>query len=295
MTRHNSRLTLQPCIDSPEMAAARRRELDIPRYLAAPLGHSAVAAARDGYYLDEAGNKVELQGFVSAAFAAKRSIEPDASLPTVERASFAETRVRVANETTLGASLQFVQSGMRPLALNFANGIQPGGGFLGGARAQEEVLCRSSTLHQTLVDDPMYASHRKRPLPDSTDWAIYSPDVPIFRKDDGTQLTRPWLLSFITCAAPYAPKIGQPEAGDLLQIRIHRVLEIARAFGYSSLVLGAWGCGAFHNDPKRTAIDFRDALEGEFAGAFSDVVFAISDWSAEKRFLGPFRDVLSAI
>jgi uncharacterized protein (TIGR02452 family) len=106
----------------------------------------------------------------------------------------------------------------------------------------------------------MYAAHRKRQLPDSTDWAIYSPDVPIFRKDDGTQLTHPWLLSFITCAAPYATEIGQPEAGDLLKIRFQRVLEIARAFGHSSLVLGAWGCGAFHNDPKRTAIDFRDAL-----------------------------------
>jgi hypothetical protein len=112
------------------MASARRRELDIPRHIAAGLGELAVAAARDGYYLDEAGNKVELQGFVSTACAATRSIEPDASLPTAEWTSFAETRVRVANETTLGASLQLVQSGARPLALNFANGIQTGGGFL---------------------------------------------------------------------------------------------------------------------------------------------------------------------
>jgi uncharacterized protein (TIGR02452 family) len=277
------------------MALARRQELDIPRRLASDLGESAVAAARRGYYFDESGHKVKFQDYVRAACEATRSLKPDASLPTTGRASFAETRIRVANETTLGASLKLVESGVKPLALNFANGLQPGGGFLGGARAQEEVLCRSSTLHQTLVDDPMYAAHRKREFSDSTDWAIYSPDVPIFRKDDGTQLTHPWLLSFITCAAPYAPDIGQPEAGDLLQIRIHRVLEIARALGYSSLVLGAWGCGAFHNDPKRTAIDFRDALEGEFAGAFSDVAFAISDWSAERRFLGPFRDVLSAI
>ena len=255
---------------------------------------TGAVAARSGYYLDETGNKVELQGFVSAACVATRSLKPDASLPTAERTSFAETRIRVSNETTLGASLQLVQGGVKPLALNFANGIQPGGGFLRGARAQEEVLCRSSTLHQTLVDDPMYETHRRREFSDSTDWAIHSPDVPIFRKDDGTHLTDPWLLSFITCAAPYAPDIGQPEAGDLLQIRIHRVLEIARAFGHSSLVLGAWGCGAFHNDPKRTAIDFRDALENDFAGAFSDVWFAISDWSAERRFLGPFRDILSA-
>jgi uncharacterized protein (TIGR02452 family) len=140
----------------------------------------------------------------------------------------------------------------------------------------------------------MYEEHRKRPRPDSTDWAIYSPDVPVFRSDDGTELGHPWLLSFITCAAPYAPAIGQPEAGDLLQRRIHRVLAIARAYGYSALVLGAWGCGAFGNDAHRTAIDFRHALENEFSGVFFDIVFAITDWSLERRFLGPFREVFTS-
>jgi uncharacterized protein (TIGR02452 family) len=139
----------------------------------------------------------------------------------------------------------------------------------------------------------MYEEHAKRRRPDSTDWAIYSPDVPVFRNDDGTELNQPWLLSFITCAAPVAIKIGQPEAGDLLQQRIQRVLAIAQAFGYSTLVLGAWGCGAFSNDPHRTAADFRAALENEFRGAFSDIVFAITDWSPERRFLGPFRDVFA--
>ncbi len=177
------------------------------------------------------------------------------------------------------------------MALNFANGIHPGGGFLSGARAQEEVLCRSSTLYRTLLGDAMYEAHRERPLPDSTDWAIYSPNVPVFRTDDGTNLERPWLLSFITCAAPYAPRIGQPGSGDLMEQRIHRVLEISRAFGHTELVLGAWGCGAFANDPHRTAEDFRQALEGDFAGVFSEVVFAITDWSPDRRFLGPFREV----
>jgi len=79
------------------------------------------------------------------------------------------------------------------------------------------VLCHSSALYQTLVDDPMYAAHRRRPLPDSTDWAIYSPNVPVFRRDNGMVLQQPWLLSFITCATQYAPDTGQPLAGDLLQ------------------------------------------------------------------------------
>jgi uncharacterized protein (TIGR02452 family) len=180
---------------------------------------------------------------------------------------------------------------MRPLALNFANAIQPGGGFLEGALAQEETLCRSSALYSTLVNDPMYAHHRDRNTMDFTDWAIYSPDVPVFRNDDGTVLEETWPLCFITCAAPYAPSVGQPESGDLLKKRIHRVLEIALAFGHTSLVLGAWGCGAFFNDPQRTAADFRYAFEFEFKGVFSEVIFAIADWSPERRFLGAFQNV----
>ncbi|NLC71025.1 MAG: TIGR02452 family protein, partial [Desulfuromonadaceae bacterium] len=159
---------------------------------------------------------------------------------------------------------------------------------------QEEVLCRSSALYCTLADDPMYDYHRRRSQPDSSDWVIYSPDVPVFRTDDGAELDRPWLLSFLTSAAPYAPAIGQPESGDLLRKRMHRVLAVASAYGYGALVLGAWGCGAFANDPYRTAIDFRKALEADFRGHFTDVVFAVTDWSPERKFLGPFRDVFSS-
>jgi uncharacterized protein (TIGR02452 family) len=69
------------------------------------------------------------------------------------------------------------------------------------------------------------------------------------------------------------------------------VLDIARAYRCDTLILGAWGCGAFGNDPRATAADFRAALEGTYAGAFRHVVFAVTDWSADRRFLGPFRDV----
>lgn len=288
-------LKLLPCLDSAEIAAARQRELDVPRDVAAALGRSAVEAAERGYYVHGAEQRVDWRHGVQAARSARRSIPPDAPLPAPSSSRFGETRIQVTNETTLGASRRLVEAGFKPLALNFANGVHPGGGFLAGAKAQEEVLCRSSALYQTIVGDPMYVAHRKRPRPDSTDWVIYSPDVPVFRTDDGTALARPWLLSFISCAAPYAPAIGQPETGDLLQRRIYRVLTIAQAYGYSALVLGAWGCGAFGNDPRRTAVDFRHALDNDFNGAFSDVVFAITDWSPERRFLGPFREVFCPV
>lgn len=282
-----------PTIDSHDMAASCRAALDIPHLRAVELGRSAVAAIRDGGYRLPSGAWVDSRPFVDAAVRAKVSIPPDAVLPAAPARDPGDMRVAVANDTTLRAARRLVEQGYRPLALNFANGVAPGGGFLNGARAQEETLCRSSALFATLDGDPMYAHHRARPRPDSTAWAILSPDVPVFRTDDGDALEQPWRLGFLTCAAPYAPAIGQPESGDLLAERISRVLAIAQAYGYDTLVLGAWGCGAFGNDIERTARDFRAALTGEFAGAFREVVFAISDWSKERRTLGPFRDAMS--
>ena len=294
MAAQTRALMIMPCLDSPEMAAQRERELRLPRQQAAALGRSAVEAIERGFYRNETGVRVDWRTAVEAARAAKRSLSPEDPLPQHDRVQFSETRLQVTNETTLAAAQRLNARGFAPLALNFANGVHPGGGFLNGALAQEEVLCRSSALYATLVEDPMYDAHARRPRPDSSDWAIYSPDVPVFRRDDGTPLGAPWPLAFLTCAAPYAPDIGQPESGNLLRQRIRRVLAIARAFGHSSLVLGAWGCGAFANDPARTARDFRRALEEDFAGAFSEIVFAIVDWSPERRFLGPFRDVFAA-
>jgi len=295
LARMNSshKFTTLPCLDSPQRAAARRAELDISRNVAAWLGQSAIVAIESGKYADGDGNEVAWALAVQRARNNKRSIPPGEVLQQAPGEFHQETRVEVANETTLQASQRLIDRGLKPIALNFANGIYPGGGFLAGARAQEEVLCRSSALYATLFADEMYKAHARRPRQDSTDWAIYSPDVPVFRDDDGTPLKAPWTVSFISSAAPYAPAIGQPEAGDLLQRRISRVLEIARTFKYRALVLGAWGCGAFGNDPERTAQDFRRALNSEFRGVFTDVIFAITDWSPERRTLGPFRDAFA--
>ena len=224
------KLRILPCLDSDERAAHCRRALQIPRELAAQLGHSAVQLAESGGYRTTDGQPVNWKNAVESACSRTISLPPDAALPTPTIPDVPETRLQVANETTLEAARRLAEGGARVLALNFANGIQPGGGFLNGARAQEEVLCRSSALYLTLRGDPMYESHRQRPLPDSSAWAILSPEVPVFRHDDGTPLDQPWPLSVLTCAAPYAPTVGQPRAGDLLQARIQRVLAIARAY-----------------------------------------------------------------
>ena len=181
-------LHLLPCWDSDDIGARAWAQARMSREHAAELGRSAVEAAKAGCYVAPSGRQIDWQEAVSIARGAKRSITPDAPLPPCRPTSFPHTEVQVRNESTLEAARRLVECGMRPLALNFANGSKPGGDFLTGARAQEEALCRSSALHETLVGEEMYSVHGQRPLPDSTNWAILSPCVPVFRTDDGTNL-----------------------------------------------------------------------------------------------------------
>lgn len=290
-------LAILPCLDSCSMGQDRRHDLTIARPEAAGLGHSALAWSRQGWYPDKAGRQVSIAVQVAKAVASKQSLPSEAVLPKPPTGMApGVTRVQVCNETTFQAAHRLITKGSRGagktkvLALNFANGIYPGGGFLHGARAQEEVLCRSSALYLTLEGDPMYNYHHSRPEPDSSAWCILSPEVPVFREDNGSTLDEPWLLSFITCAAPVATRIGVERSATLMRQRIQRVYAVARAFGYDTLVLGAWGCGAFGNDSRRIARSFRELLITEFAGCFSDVVFAVTDWSEERRNLGAFRE-----
>lgn len=280
-------------MDSTDHALANREALDINRDYAHNLGVTAKMAIDHGFYFTDTGEKVDWSSQVAAARKATSSLSPSTPLPALPDTRRYITQVQVRNQTTMQAACDLIRQGSRPLALNFASGTNPGGGFLGGARAQEETLCRSSALHATLYGDPFYEHHRTMARDYFSDWAILSPNVPFFREDDGGTLEEPYLLSILTCAAPIAHRVGIEESRNLLRQRIDRVFHIATAHGYKDLVLGAWGCGAFGNDPVTTAIDFKNALENKYDGYFEKVIFAITDWSPERRFLGPFAKHLS--
>lgn len=196
--------------------------------------------------------------------------------------------LEVTGESTLEAArrLTDAQGGGPVAALNFASARNPGGGYLGGAQAQEEALCRASALYTCLLRARgFYDHHRTHRDPFYTDRVVHSPAVPVFRDEKARLLDTPFAVGFLTAAAPNAGVVRRtaPErSGELpqaLAVRAERVLETAAAQGYRRAVLGAWGCGVFQNDPAAVASAFRALLVpgGRFAPAFDHVVFAVLD------------------
>jgi uncharacterized protein (TIGR02452 family) len=268
--------------------------LQIPRERARRLGQEMVEILNAGHYVTSSGVNVNIVHQVEKAVNGTISYPPEKDFPTSLRHS-QEMLIAVCNETTLTAVSNLISKGYDPAALNFASATSPGGGFLNGSRAQEEYLTRSSALWSCLRSNAMYAYHRTRKDPFYSDYVIYSPDVPILRNDDGELLETPYSCSVITSPAVHALGVRRymPErVGDIESVmwkRILKVLAVAADHGHKAIVLGAWGCGAFGNDGDTIAMLFRKALEDNFHGAFERVVFAITDWSDERRFIGPFE------
>ncbi len=227
------------------------------------------------------------------------------------RAPSAPMQLEVTSESTsqAGARLVAVERLPHVLALNFASAKNPGGGFLGGAKAQEEDLARCSALYTCqLTQRAYYDANRACGSMLYTDHMIYSPDVPFFRDDGLALLDDPFDLSVLTAPAPNAGEYlrgrgrdrplpaGRAPAGaaaalaEALESRARMVLSVARAKQHRVLVLGAWGCGVFRNDPTFVADVFgRHLASPAFAGEFDRVVFAIYDRSARGATLGAFR------
>lgn len=269
---------------------------NIDRGLAVRYGEEAVRICERGSYVSASGTAVTIEALRQAAVANTVTYSPGADLPPLTRHA-APTTVEITNETTLSAAGRLLDAGANPVVLNFASATTPGGGFLNGGRAQEEYLARSSCLFACLRDNAMYDYHRRNWSPFYSDYAIYSPGVPVFRADNGELLASPYPLAMITCAAVRANKVPEDQRDCIsptMAARINRVLAIGLARGHDAIVLGAWGCGAFGNDGHEIARLFRDALTGEFADAYRQVIFAIVDWSAEQRFIGPFQAILEA-
>jgi uncharacterized protein (TIGR02452 family) len=254
----------------------------------------------EGRYVTPSGATVDIGDAMAAATGDTVMYTPE----QVDRRAGPPGRIRieVTDESTLTAVRRLVRSGPDPVAcLNFASALRPGGSYRSGATGQEESLARSSALVACLAAVPeYYRFHHDNPDPRYSDRVVYSPGVPVFRDDSGGLLDRPYPVTVLTAAAPNLTEIADPEhlAGipAILHRRAATVLAVARRHGHRRLVLGAWGCGAFGNDPPTVAGAFARLLrDGPFSGAFDQAVFAILDDSPDGARIAAFRAALSPL
>ena len=211
-------------------------------------------------------------------------------------------KVDVVNETTLAGLAALLEEGGSPIAvLNFASAKNPGGGFLGGSQAQEESLARCSALYASLMRaEAFYRQHRASSSLLYSDAMILSPNCPVFRDDEGMLLDVPRIAGFITSAAPNAGAIATNRPDELALIeatfvgRAEGVLALAATRGYRRLVLGAWGCGVFRNDPAMVADVFARHLDRDaWGGRFDRVRFSVLDTAKDAKTLTAFEHALS--
>ena len=184
-----------------------------------------------------------------------------------------KAKVIVSGKRSLEAAESYAKQGKKVCVLNFASATNPGGGVVNGSSAQEECICRCTTLYPCLNTNQMwnvfYSPHRKTANPLYNNDCIYTPNVCVFKSD--TNFPEPlskenwWSVNILTCAAPnlrerpsnmmnphagnVAVKITPSELEKLLTERIRRIFEVAVSNKNEVLILGAFGCGAFKNPP----------------------------------------------
>lgn len=186
---------------------------------------------------------------------------------------------------------------------NFASARHPGGGVLTGAGAQEECLCRSSTLYfclnSNLTTKLFYSKHNqlihsKQMDSRYNDDLIYTPDVTVFKTDEELPKLLPmsqwYSVDVISCAAPNLRDLHLPN-DEVLGIHKRRLGKVCRAAivnHVDTIVLGAFGCGTFKNDPS---IVSRAALEvvKEYSNYFKHIIFAVYCNDNEKHNYNIFK------
>jgi uncharacterized protein (TIGR02452 family) len=207
-------------------------------------------------------------------------------------------KVMVSGKRTLEASELYAKQGKKVCVLNFASATNPGGGVVYGSSAQEESICRCSTLYPCLDSKNMweqfYVPHRRAENPLYNNDCIYTPEVKVFKKDtDFPELLDKndwWNVDVITCAAPNLRNVSISinELREVLISRINRIFDVAISNGADVLILGAFGCGAFRN-PARLVADVFAEFTDEYRKCFDVIEYAVFHTKQEKVNFDAFK------
>lgn len=259
---------------------------------------------KKGYYEIE-GTRVEIGKLQKASIQGSFLLTPEQGKIQLESyakpfenpsVSLSLERIRIWNCSTVEAILKLAKEGKEVAVLNFASAKNPGGGFLNGAKAQEESLAASSCLYKTLTAHETYYNQNR--LCESmmyTNHAIYSPNVVFFRDERFALLKEPVLASVLTIPAVNMGQVllkkeDEKQAKQVMKERMKLILAIFAQQECKHLILGAYGCGVFRNDPKQVAIWWKELLEMFFPEQFETIVFAILDRSTEQSCIRVFQD-----
>ena len=223
----------------------------------------------------------------------KQSVEQSIANTVLYKESEIIPTIEVVNEKTNQACMRLLSEGKQNIAaLNFASGHSVGGSVLIGSSAQEEDLCRSSSLYQSLETKTDFYSKNSYDKIKYTDDIIYSPDVVFFKDDDFNLLESPFKVSVITSPAPNLRDVGDKINFDIefvLRKRILKILRIAELNNHKNLVLGAWGCGAFYNDVNMVATIFKECLQ--LNPCFEHICFAVFDTVPGTTLYSTFKNI----
>lgn len=250
------------------------------------------------FYINDRKERISMQELLDYAISNSKLYTPSESddlLNKNEGEISYETQIKVEEATTLDSVKNLIEEIKEEVVyLNFASAKNPGGGFLGGSQAQEESIARVTGLVPCLNNNfEYYEVNRKTSSGLYTDYMIYSPKVPIFKDEEGNLLDKPTLASVITAPAVNAGAVrkNQPrkvnEIEGVMKRRIEKVLAIAIENNYKNIVLGAWGCGVFRNEPNDVAKWFKEVIKTKFELSFKNIVFAI--YSRDKKFVNAFK------